>query len=107
MRLPEVELVGDSEVIVHPPEARAPVPLSVNHAPYCLTFGLYTVDTATGASKGKSKTADTSSGRTVAVLDPAGLEEKMAMGTLSVAVNAQKELCVVHKGQHSMALVVV
>jgi hypothetical protein len=34
----------------------------------------------------------------VALLDPAGLEATLAQGTLSVALNAQKELCVVHKG---------
>jgi exosome complex component RRP45 len=86
-RRPEVEVVGD-EVIVHPPESRAPVPLAFHHSPYSLTFALYTVPT--GETKGE--------GRIVALLDPAGLEATLAQGTLSVALNAQKELCVVHKG---------
>jgi exosome complex component RRP45 len=86
-RRPEVEVVGD-EVIVHPAESRAPVPLAFHHSPYSLTFALYTVPT--GETKGE--------GRVVALLDPAGLEATLAQGTLSVALNAQKELCVVHKG---------
>jgi exosome complex component RRP45 len=83
-RRPDVELLGD-DVVVHDPAARAPVPLAVAHSPFCMTFALYA-------------RAD---GRLIALLDPAGLEATLAQGTLSVALNAQKELCVVHKGRFS------
>ena len=33
----------------------------------------------------------------IAVLDPARLEQTLAAGTLSLALNAQRELCVVQK----------
>ncbi|KAL1745524.1 ribosomal protein S5 domain 2-type protein [Schizophyllum fasciatum] len=76
-RRPDVEVVGD-EVIIHPPSERAPVPLAINHAPYCLTFAFFGPGTPP-------------------LLDPAQLEGTLALGTLSVALNAQKEICVVQK----------
>ncbi|GJE94127.1 exosome complex component rrp45 [Phanerochaete sordida] len=77
-RRPEVEVVGD-EVTIHHPSERAPVPLSLHHTPFCLTFA-YFPDAGTPA-----------------VLDPGALEQRLAAGVLSVALNAQRELCVVQK----------
>ncbi|GBE85648.1 Exosome complex component rrp45 [Sparassis crispa] len=77
-RRPEVEVIGD-EVTVHPPTERAPVPLSMHHTPFCFTFA-YFPDTTTQA-----------------VLDPSQLEQRLSAGLLSVALNAQRELCVVQK----------
>lgn len=77
-RRPEVEVIGD-EVTVHSPEERAPVPLSLHHTPFCLTFAYF-------------DELDTPS-----ILDPARLEQTLATGTLSLALNAQRELCVVQK----------
>ncbi|KAI4522337.1 ribosomal protein S5 domain 2-like protein [Schizophyllum commune Loenen D] len=76
-RRPDVEVVGD-EVTIHPPSERAPVPLAINHAPYCLTFAFF----GSGAPP---------------LLDPSQLEETLALGTLSVALNAQREICVMQK----------
>ncbi|TRM56867.1 ribosomal protein S5 domain 2-type protein, partial [Schizophyllum amplum] len=80
-RRPDVEVVGD-EVIVHPPSERAPVPLAINHAPYCLTFAFF---------------AHTHDQPPTTVLDPSQLEAALAAGTLSIALNAQREICVVQK----------
>ncbi|EMD35707.1 hypothetical protein CERSUDRAFT_115670 [Gelatoporia subvermispora B] len=77
-RRPEVEVVGE-EVTVHHPSERAPVPLSMHHTPYCLTFA-YFPDTSTAP-----------------VLDPSHLEQRLSAGLLSIALNAQRELCVVQK----------
>ncbi|KAH8113164.1 ribosomal protein S5 domain 2-type protein [Phellopilus nigrolimitatus] len=77
-RRPEVEVIGD-EVTIHPPTERAPVPLSLHHTPFCLTFAYF------------------SEPGTPPILDPARLEQTLATGTLSVALNAQRELCVVQK----------
>ncbi|CAL1701732.1 unnamed protein product [Somion occarium] len=77
-RRPEVEVVGD-EVTIHHPSERAPVPLSMHHTPFCLTFA-YFPDTSTPP-----------------VLDPTHLEQRLSAGLLSVALNAQRELCVVQK----------
>ena len=63
----------------HHPSERAPVPLSLHHTPYCFTFA-YFPDTATQA-----------------VLDPSLLEQRLSAGVLSIALNAQRELCVVQK----------
>ncbi|KZT03040.1 ribosomal protein S5 domain 2-like protein [Laetiporus sulphureus 93-53] len=77
-RRPEVEVVGD-EVTIHLPSERAPVPLSMHHTPYCFTFAYFS-DPATSP-----------------VLDPSHLEQVLSAGLLSVALNAQRELCVVQK----------
>ena len=55
------------------------MPLSMHHTPYCFTFAFF---------------PDTS---TPPLLDPSHLEETLSAGLLSVALNAQRELCVVQK----------
>jgi len=77
-RRPEVEVIGD-EVVVHPPTERAPMPLSMHHTPFCFTFA-YFQDTSIPA-----------------ILDPSRLEERLSAGVMSIALNAQRELCVVQK----------
>ena len=63
----------------HPPSERAPVPLSLHHTPFCLTFVYFDEP------------------ETPPILDPALLEQTLASGSLSLALNAQRELCVVQK----------
>ncbi|KAK0210449.1 ribosomal protein S5 domain 2-type protein [Desarmillaria ectypa] len=77
-RRPEVEVVGD-EVTVHSPSERAPVPLAIHHTPFCLTFAFFPDET------------------THPVLDPTLLEQRLSAGLMSIALNAQRELCVVQK----------
>ena len=66
-------------MLKHHPSERAPVPLSMHHTPFCFTFA-YFPDPATPP-----------------VLDPAYLEQRLSAGLISVALNAQKELCVIQK----------
>ncbi|KAF9005130.1 ribosomal protein S5 domain 2-type protein [Cyathus striatus] len=77
-RRPEVEVIGD-EVTVHSPLERAPVPLAIHHTPFCFTFAFY------------------SDAETAPILDPSQLEQRLSAGILSIALNAQKELCVLQK----------
>jgi exosome complex component RRP45 len=63
----------------HPPEERAPVPLAVHHTPFTFTFAFFSDTTLP------------------AVLDPAQLEQRLSAGLLTIALNAQRELCVVQK----------
>jgi exosome complex component RRP45 len=63
----------------HDPSSRAPVPLSINHTPFCLTFVFF------------------SEAGTPPVLDPSQLESTLSDGTMSLSLNAQRELCVVQK----------
>ncbi|KAI0698017.1 ribosomal protein S5 domain 2-like protein [Cytidiella melzeri] len=77
-RRPEVEVEGD-EVTIHHPSERAPVPLSMHHTPYCFTFACFP------------------DSETSPILDPTNLEQRLSLGLLSVALNAQRELCVLHK----------
>ncbi|KZO91951.1 hypothetical protein CALVIDRAFT_541439 [Calocera viscosa TUFC12733] len=76
-RKPDVEVVGD-EVTIFSPEERAPVPLSLHHQPMCVSF----------AFLGPAN---------VLVVDPTHLEEQLANGTMSISLNAQREICVLQK----------
>jgi len=76
-RRPEIEVIGD-EVIIHSPEERAPMILSMSHTPICVTFALFEDSSAP-------------------VLDPSHLETQLATTTLHLALNSQRELCVLHK----------
>jgi exosome complex component RRP45 len=53
--------------------------LAINHTPFCLTFAFF-------AEKDVPP-----------VLDPSQLESVLSEGTMSLALNAQRELCVVQK----------
>ncbi|KAJ7220064.1 ribosomal protein S5 domain 2-type protein [Mycena pura] len=77
-RRPDIEVTGD-EVTIHPPSERAPIPLSMHHTPFCFTFAFF-------------PDAETSP-----VLDPSQLEHRLSAGLMSIALNAQRELCVVQK----------
>ncbi|KAH9910977.1 ribosomal protein S5 domain 2-like protein [Epithele typhae] len=77
-RRPEVEVEGE-EVTVHPPSERAPVPLSMPHTLFAFTFAFYPDP------------------ETPPLLDPLRLEETLSEGLLTIALNAQRELCMVQK----------
>ncbi|KAF9234378.1 ribosomal protein S5 domain 2-type protein [Melanogaster broomeanus] len=77
-RRPEVEVIGE-EVIIHSPDERAPVPLAIHHMPFCITFAFFP-DPATRP-----------------VVDPCLLEQRLSAGLLSIALNAQREICVMQK----------
>ncbi|KIY50816.1 ribosomal protein S5 domain 2-like protein [Fistulina hepatica ATCC 64428] len=84
-RRPEVEVIGD-EVIIHPPAERAPVPLAINHIPYCFTFAFF-----------EHKSQESESASTSSILDPVLLEQQLCRGVMSIALNSQKEICVLQK----------
>ncbi|KAB5590959.1 Exosome complex exonuclease RRP45 [Ceratobasidium theobromae] len=75
-RRPEVEVVGD-DVIIHDPEERAPVPLSLHHTPYCVSFAFLDED--------------------LPVLDPNHLETQLSQSSLNLALTPARELCTVQK----------
>ncbi|KAG2442728.1 hypothetical protein HXX76_002810 [Chlamydomonas incerta] len=79
-RKPEVEVGGESgsEIIVHPPEVREPVPLTIHHLPVAVTFALF-------------QAGD------VLVADPTWKEEAAAAGSCTVVMNPAQEVCCVHK----------
>ncbi|KAF4588066.1 hypothetical protein EYR38_010027 [Pleurotus pulmonarius] len=77
-RRPEIEVVGD-EVTIHDPTERAPIPLAIHHSPFCFTFAFF---------------ADTS---IPPILDPSHLEQRLSAGLVSIALNAQREICVFQK----------
>jgi len=103
-RRPDVEVLGARDVIVHAPDSRAPVPLALHHTPFCVSFAFYRAasDSAAGAGTragagGGGGASSSSSLLPRVLLDPAGLEQRLAHGTLNLALTAQRELAVVHK----------
>ncbi|KAG2450140.1 hypothetical protein HYH02_000243 [Chlamydomonas schloesseri] len=79
-RKPEVEVGGESgsEIIVHPPEVREPVPLTIHHLPVAVTFALF-------------------QGGDVLVADPTWREAAAAAGSCTIVMNPAQEVCCVHK----------
>ncbi|KAL0252479.1 hypothetical protein I308_101871 [Cryptococcus tetragattii IND107] len=75
-RKPDVEVIGD-EVIIHSPDDRAPVPLAIHHTPLCLTFAYFE--------------------NLPPILDPSHIEAILCSGTLTLTLNAQREICVLSK----------
>jgi exosome complex component RRP45 len=55
------------------------MPLAIHHSPFCFTFAFFP-DTETSP-----------------VLDPSQLEQRLSAGLMSIALNAQKEICVLQK----------
>ncbi|GIL51695.1 hypothetical protein Vafri_7633, partial [Volvox africanus] len=79
-RKPEVEVGGESgtEIVVHPPEVREPLPLTIHHLPVSVTFALF-------------------QGGDLLVVDPTVKEAAAASGSCTVVINPSREVCCVHK----------
>ncbi|GJQ10452.1 hypothetical protein GpartN1_g2243.t1 [Galdieria partita] len=77
VRRPDVTIVGN-DVFIHGLEEREPVPLTVHHLPISVSFGIFL------------------DGDLIA-MDPNLQEESVMEGTLSIAVNAHKEICAFRK----------
>jgi exosome complex component RRP45 len=111
-RRPDVEVVGEEVIVVcqltiiyhdfpdaiykHDPNERAPVALSLNHLPLCLSFTYYTPPLPTDSTVSK-KSSTAASSSPIIILDPTTLEQTLAEGTLSIALTKHADLCVVQK----------
>eukprot|EP00798_Chlamydomonas_sp_ICE-L_P023908 gene23908-9476_t len=69
---------GTTQLVVHPPEVKEPVPLTIHHLPLSVTFALF------------------DDGNLIAV-DPTLKEEASMQGATHIMVNPNKEVCAVHK----------
>ncbi|KAI3746185.1 hypothetical protein L6452_08608 [Arctium lappa] len=79
-RRPECTLGGEDgqEVIVHPPEAREPLPLIIHHLPVAVTFAFI----------GKEN---------VVVIDPTHHEEAVMGGSMTATLNTNGDVCAIQK----------
>ncbi|MBA0615501.1 hypothetical protein Godav_015629 [Gossypium davidsonii] len=79
-RRPECSLGGEDgqEVIVHPPEIREPLPLTVHHLPIAISFGFF-------------------SNESILVIDPTHNEEAVMGGRMTTTVNANGDICAIQK----------
>lgn len=95
-----MEVLGARDVIVHAPDSRAPVPLALHHTPFCFSFAFYRAAASESQSSkkgGGAAAAGVAGAAPRILLDPAGLEQRLAQGTLNLALTPQRELAVVHK----------
>ncbi|GLT46472.1 hypothetical protein SLA2020_202200 [Shorea laevis] len=79
-RRPECSLAGEDgqQVIVHPPEVREPLPLTVHHLPIAITFGFFNDES-------------------ILVIDPTHNEEAVMGGRMTATVNANGDICAIQK----------
>mmetsp|Transcript_24544 Transcript_24544/g.69299 ORF Transcript_24544/g.69299 Transcript_24544/m.69299 type:complete len:288 (-) Transcript_24544:256-1119(-) len=88
-RRPDVSVTGDS-VHVFSLEEREPVPLSIHHTPFCVTFSLFHRSSAEAEADGDDATR-------FFLLDPTDREELARDGQITIIVNSHSEICGVHK----------
>lgn len=79
-RRPECTLGGEDgqEVIIHPPEAKEPLPLIVHHFPIAVTFGFF--------DNGE-----------ITIIDPTHYEEAVMEGRLTATLNTNGDVCAIQK----------
>ncbi|KAI4373660.1 hypothetical protein MLD38_011763 [Melastoma candidum] len=79
-RRPECTVGGENgeEVVIHPPEAREPLPLTIHHLPIAVTFALFD-DEGT------------------LVIDPTHLEEAVMGGRMTATLNTNGDVCAIQK----------
>ena len=103
-RKPEVSVGGVSgtEVIVHPPEVKEPLPLTIHHLPVAITFGTFEASQALEhilicfLELEMLLTDFLQEGNTI-IIDPSLREEAAMLGRVTIMVNPSKEVCAVHK----------
>jgi exosome complex component RRP45 len=72
---PDVTVSG-IECVVHTPEEKTPIPLSIHHIPIPITFAFFKQD-----------------GFSAVVVDPTWEEESVASGKMTIVVNCHEEVC--------------
>ncbi|KAJ1521131.1 hypothetical protein ONE63_002830 [Megalurothrips usitatus] len=77
-RRPDVTSTGDG-IVIHDSSDKEPLPTALHHFPVCLTYAIF--------NKGRH-----------IVADPTLIEEETAEASLSVGMNAYRELCGIHLG---------
>ncbi|KDN47145.1 ribosomal protein S5 domain 2-like protein [Tilletiaria anomala UBC 951] len=97
-RRPDFTVIG-SDVTIHSPSERVPIPLAMHHLPFSLEYALFRLRSAKAATSGATKgSAAMGEGRVVAVPDPSLLEDRLAEGVFIAILNAHREVCVLEKG---------
>lgn len=84
-RRPAVSVVGN-EATIYSEMDREPVTLGIHHIPIAVSFGLFA-----------SKTGAACDGEQILVMDPGLAEEHVMDSSLLLAMNAHREICMIHK----------
>lgn len=88
-RKADVEVAGE-EVIVYDTKQRDPVPLSVLHIPICITFNFYNPNGDEENVKGELNNE-------LILVDTSLIEERLSLGTMTITLNKNQEVCQVLK----------
>jgi len=86
-RKPDTEVTG-GKVTVYTTSERDPVPLSILHWPFCVTFNFY---------GGTKRLGDEESGQVKVLLDVTRLEEQLRDGACTIGMNRHAEICQIAK----------
>jgi len=82
---PDVAVIGE-DMKIFDTEDREPVPLSIHHAPLCVTFALFDLETQMYGDREK-----------YFLLDPTDREELVQDGSFTVIINEHEEICGMNK----------
>ncbi|CDK29648.1 unnamed protein product [Kuraishia capsulata CBS 1993] len=86
---PDIAINGE-EIVLFSTDQRDPVPLSVLHIPLCVTFAFYNPNDVEENIKGSS------SGELILV-DPTMKEEAQSLGSMTLTLNKNREICQISK----------
>ena len=105
-RRPHISFEGhgaSTAVKVHTFDERTPVPLSIHHVPYSVSFALFDLPALKKAGQRASggSDGDATAGVVTLALDPTALEQSIMDGRLSFVLNAHREVVAVHKSSSS------
>ncbi|ODV86062.1 hypothetical protein CANARDRAFT_22847 [[Candida] arabinofermentans NRRL YB-2248] len=84
-RKPDLEIDGD-DIVLFNVDQREPTPLSILHIPICITFQFYNPNGDVENVKGDSNDE-------LILIDSTLLEEKISLGSMTLTLNKNKELC--------------
>ncbi|KAH3669430.1 hypothetical protein OGAPHI_001551 [Ogataea philodendri] len=84
-RKPDMEIDGNN-VILFDQDQRNPVPLSILHIPLCFTFQFYNPNDDEENIKGNLNNE-------LILLDASLIEERLSLGSMTLTINKNKELC--------------
>ncbi|KAG7695256.1 hypothetical protein KL911_004003 [Ogataea haglerorum] len=84
-RKPDMEIDGNN-VILFDEDQRNPVPLSILHIPLCFTFQFYNPNDDEENIKGNLNNE-------LVLLDANLIEERLSLGSMTLTINKNKELC--------------
>lgn len=105
---PDISIDGEN-TIIHSPEERAPIPLSILHIPISVTFSFFKplppakktslpkMDNDNGDDDDDDDSSSMPSAKDIVLVDATAREEAMRDGEMTVTINKNREICQLSK----------